>query len=385
MSDFNFSDLDDLEAEVVVQEEKYEDKVVTGIQLGIIGCGQGGCRLAEAFYKIGYRKVILFNTTEKDQEGLSIPKGAWVIAEGMNGAGKKPEFGEAAAKSVIPEMLKKMNQRFQGVKNIIICVGAGGGTGTGSAEIIAETCRQWIYNNTGDYSGAKVGFMIALPARSESSRVLANADFLLSRIMNKEYSPILFVDNQRITQAVKANAKNKWTQSNAMVCQLFHIFNMMCAKTTEYDTFDPEDCADVLKRGVVTMAMTSIAESSIKLEDDTGCAKATLLSDRVRSTLGANLLLQDVDLTTATHCVVLVSCRESALEQMDSETMPKLQETLISMMGGDLGKNVTVHRGLYTRDDEDEDSKVRIFLMFSGMDFPKNKIEEYRRAAELKD
>jgi len=385
MSEFSFSELDDLEQDVLVPEEKYEDKVVTGLQMGFIGCGQGGCRLAESLFKIGYRKIILFNTTEKDQEGLSIPKGAWVVAEGMDGAGKNPEFGEKAAKSVIPELIKKMNQRFQGVKNIVICVGAGGGTGTGSASVIADTCKQWIYNQTGDYSGTKIGFMIALPARSESSRVLANANFLLERIMNKEYSPILFVDNQRITQAVKANLKNKWTQSNAMVCQLFHIFNMMCAKTTEYDTFDPEDYNDILKRGVMTMAMTSIPESSVKLEDDTGCAKPTLLSDRVRSTLGANLLLQDVDITTATHCAVLVSCRESALEQMDPDTMSKLQETLISMMGGDLGKNVTVHKGLYTRDDEDEDSKIRIFLMFSGMEFPKNKSEEYKRAATLKD
>lgn len=385
MSDFSFADLDDLEAEVVIPEEKYEDKTVTGIQMGFIGCGQGGCRLVESFYKIGYRKVILFNTTEKDQEGLTIPKGAWIVAEGMNGAGKNPEAGKAAAKSVIPELIKKMNQRFTGVTHIIICTGAGGGTGTGSASVIAETCKQWIYSQTGDYSGTKIGFMIALPARSESSRVLANSSFLLKEVMDKEYSPMLFVDNQRITQAVKANAKNKWTQSNSMVCQLFHIFNMMCAKTTEYDTFDPEDYKDILKHGVMTMAMTSIPESSIKLDDDTGYAKATILSDRVRSTLGANLLLQDVDITTATHCAVLVSCRESTLEQMDSDTMPKLQETLISMMGGDLGKNVTVHRGLYTRDDEDEDSKIRIFLMFSGMEFPKKKIEEYARAAELKN
>ena len=385
MSGFNFSDLDDLEAEVVVQEEKYEDKGVTGIQMGFIGCGQGGCRLAESFYKIGYRKIILFNTNESDQEGLSVPKSAWVLAEGMKGAGKNPVYGESAAKSVIPELIKKMNQRFTGVTHIIICVGAGGGTGTGSAKVIAETCKQWIYNQTGDTSGTRIGFIIALPARSESSRVLANTSFLLEGIMEKEYSPLLFVDNQRITQSVKANAMNRWTQSNAMVCQLFHIFNMMCAKTTEYDTFDPEDYKDTLKHGVMTMASVSIPESSIKIDDDTGCSKPTLLSDKVRTSLGANLLLQDVDITTATHCAVLVSCSKEALEQMDAETMPKLQETLISMMGGDLGKQVTVHKGLYTRDDDDEDSKIRIFLMFSGIKFPSKKAEEYRRAASLKD
>ena len=384
MSDFNFKDLDDLEAEVVAPEEKYEDKVVVGVNFGFIGVGQGGSRLADTFYNIGYRKVLLFNTNENDMEGLSTPRSGWILADGMKGAGKNPEFGEKAAKSIIPDLLKRMNQKFIDVKNIIICVGAGGGSGTGSAAIIAEACKQWIYNTTGDTTGTKVGFMVALPARSESSHVLANTDYLIKRIMKSEYSPIIFVDNQRITTTIKANALNKWTQANNMVCQLFHIFNVMSVKQTPYDTFDPQDYTEVLKHGVTTIAMTSISESSIKIDDNTGVAKPTLLSDKVRVSLGSNLLLQDVDISTATHAAVIISCREAALRQMDANTVPKLQETIISMMGGDLGKSVVVNRGLYTREDDDEDSKIRIFIMFSGMKFPENKLKEYARAAELK-
>lgn len=383
-NEFSFDSLDELEAEPIIQEEKYEDKTVTGIQFGFIGVGQGGSRLADSFYNIGYRKVILFNTNRNDMEGVSTPKNGWVIVEGMNGAGKNPEFGEKAAKAVIADVVKKMNQRFQGVKQIIVCVGAGGGTGTGAAAVIAEACKQWIYNNTGDTSGRKVGFLIALPARSESSRVLANTDYLLSRIIGSDYSPVLLVDNQRITASVKVNALNKWTHTNNMVCGLLHTFNMMCAKTTPHDTFDPQDYAEVLKNGVATIAMTSIAESAVKVEEDTGLAKATLLSDRVKLSLSSNLLLQDVDISTATHAAVIISCTDRALEQMDADSIPKLQETIISMMGGDLGKSVSVFRGLYTREEGDSDTKIRIFTMFSGMKFPENKINEYKRASSLK-
>ena len=113
--------------------------------------------------------------------------------------------------------------------------------------------------------------------------------------------------------------------------------------------------------------------------------KETVLSDKVKGSLGSSLLLQDVDISTATHAAILISCRSEALEQMDSNTIPKLSETVISMMGGDLGKNVTVNKGIYTRDDEDdEDSKIRIFLMFSGMQFPKSKLSAYAKASELK-
>lgn len=385
MSDFNFGDLDDLEAEPVVVEEKYEDKVVTGLSFGFIGVGQGGCHLADTFYDIGYRKVVLFNTTEKDMQNIHSPKGSWIIPEGMQGAGKKPEYGENAAKSVIPDLIKKLNQRFVGVSHIIVCVGAGGGSGTGAAAVFASACKQWIYNNTGDTTGTRVGFLVALPERSESSKVFANTDYLIQKIMNDSYSPILFVDNQRITQAVKSNALNRWNQANSMVCQLFHVFNMLCAKETNLGTFDPQDYTDVLAQGVMTMAMTSIPESSLKVDDETGLAKETVLSDKVKGSLGSSLLLQDVDISTATHAAILISCRSEALEQMDSNTIPKLSETVISMMGGDLGKNVTVNKGIYTRDDEDdEDSKIRIFLMFSGMQFPRSKLSAYAKASELK-
>ena len=121
----DFGDLDELEAEEQVQEDKYEDTEIKGLPFGIIGVGQGGNRLAESFYNLGYRKVILFNTTEKDMQGLSVPRKHWVVAKDIEGAGKNPDIGEKAAKSVIPDLIKKMNLIFKNINNIIICVGAG--------------------------------------------------------------------------------------------------------------------------------------------------------------------------------------------------------------------------------------------------------------------
>ena len=121
----NFEDLDGLEAQEQVQDDKYEDIEVKGLTFGIIGVGQGGNRIAESFYELGYRKVILFNTTEKDMQSLAVPRKHWVVAKDVEGAGKNPAIGEQAAKDVIPDLIKKMNVIFKNVTNIIICVGAG--------------------------------------------------------------------------------------------------------------------------------------------------------------------------------------------------------------------------------------------------------------------
>lgn len=379
----DFEDLDNLEAQEQVQDDRYEDTEIKGLTFGIIGVGQGGNRIAESFYELGYRKVILFNTTEKDMQGLSVPRKHWVVAKDVEGAGKNPAIGEQAAKDVIPDLIKKMNVIFKNVTNIIICVGAGGGSGTGACGVFADACCHWVYNNYGDYSNTKVGFFVALPSRSESSKVLSNTKFLLDKILNKKYSPILFVDNQRITQAVKANALNRWNQANRLVCSLFDVFNTLSAQETSLDTFDPKDFSDVLSNGIMTMAISSVPESSLKIAEEGGLARDTILSDKVKSSLKTSLLLQDVDISTATHASVLISCRKKALEQMDGNTIPKLSETLLSMMGSDLNKQVTLHRGIYLREDNKEDSKIRIFLMFSGMSFPKSKIEEYENASKI--
>lgn len=377
----DFENLDSLEAEEQQQEDKFEDVEIKGLSIGIIGVGQGGNRIAESFYNLGYRKVILFNTTEKDMQGLSVPKKHWVVAKDIEGAGKNPSIGEQAAKSVIPDLIKKMNLIFKNVSNIIICVGAGGGSGTGSCKVFADTCCQWIYTNNGDYSNTKVGFLIALPARSESSKVLSNTKLLLDNILNEKYSPIIFVDNQRITQAVKANALNRWNQANALVCSLFDVFNTLSAQETSLDTFDPKDFSDVLSHGIMTMAISSVPESSLKIGEESELARDTILSDKVKQTLKNSLLLQDVDISTATHASVLISCRKQALEQMDGNTIPKLSETLLSMMGNEIDKQVTLHRGIYINENIRE-SKIRIFLMFSGMKFPLSKMNEYENAVQ---
>ena len=77
------------------------------IKFGVIGGGQGGGRLADTFYQVGYRRVCAINTTAQDFMGLVMPeKNRLVLEESGGGAGKDPSKGEQALKASTEEVKK---------------------------------------------------------------------------------------------------------------------------------------------------------------------------------------------------------------------------------------------------------------------------------------
>ena len=61
------------------EEEKkvIKDDVEVAFKFAFVGAGQGGCRIAETFSKLGYRKVAALNTAEQD---LKIFEALWKYA-----------------------------------------------------------------------------------------------------------------------------------------------------------------------------------------------------------------------------------------------------------------------------------------------------------------
>ena len=73
------------------------DAKEVAVKFGIIGAGQGGNRLADTFYQIGYRRVCAINTTPQDFLGLSLPTDRQRVLEASEGgAGKDPDIGKKA-------------------------------------------------------------------------------------------------------------------------------------------------------------------------------------------------------------------------------------------------------------------------------------------------
>ena len=148
------------------------------IKFGIIGTGQGGSKLADTFYQIGYRRVCAINTTAQDFLGLTIPQAYQKVLVSQGGAGKDPSKGWESLTSSKEDVLNLMRHTFgEDVERIMICVGAGGGSGGGSAIPLFKLAKYYLANLG---KPEKVGMIVTLPKRTEGGKVQANAYRLLS-------------------------------------------------------------------------------------------------------------------------------------------------------------------------------------------------------------
>jgi cell division protein FtsZ len=157
----------------------------------VVGCGGGGCNSVDRLMRIGVHgaRTVALNT---DAMHLRRVRADTTILVGGNkthgwGAGGMPEVGERAAeesRDVIAEALK-------GSDLVFLTAGMGGGTGTGSAPIVAEVARE---------QGAVVVSIVTTPFESELARV-ENARAGLEKLRHSCDSTIV-LDNNRLLKLV---------------------------------------------------------------------------------------------------------------------------------------------------------------------------------------
>ncbi|MDC7224164.1 MAG: cell division protein FtsZ [Spirochaetales bacterium] len=108
----------------------------------VIGAGGGGSNAVDRMIQFGVKGVdfVAVNTDcqtlKRSKADCKIPIGR-SITRGL-GAGGRPETGEQAAE----EDLESLEKVLRGAQMVFITAGMGGGTGTGSAPIIARLARE---------------------------------------------------------------------------------------------------------------------------------------------------------------------------------------------------------------------------------------------------
>jgi hypothetical protein len=121
------------------------DKKAVAVKYGIIGAGQGGSRLADTFYGFGYRRVCAINTTPQDFLGLTLPEDRQLVISSEGGAGKDAKAGENALKGASEEVMNLMRRSFgDDIEHIMVCVGSGGGSGTGAAIGLIKLAKYYM-------------------------------------------------------------------------------------------------------------------------------------------------------------------------------------------------------------------------------------------------
>ncbi len=158
----------------------------------VFGCGGAGCNAVNrlATMNISGAQLVAINT---DKQHLSIINDNITkiligksVTRGL-GAGGYPEIGAKAA-----EVSKgDLEQVLRGVDMLFICAGMGGGTGTGSAPVVAQLAKE---------QGAIVIAMVTYPFVLERARTI-KAEEGIQRL-SEVCDTVIVIDNNRLAELV---------------------------------------------------------------------------------------------------------------------------------------------------------------------------------------
>ncbi len=361
---------DSFEGEVEDMDRTRKDKFDSAIRMAFIGAGQGGGRIAEAFYDLGYRRVCAINTTNQDLEPLNIEH-KLVVGNDRGGAGKDPEQGRLAAKESAEDIMDMLLRAWgESVEQTYVCVGAGGGSGTGSWEVVVDLMTEYAKSTNVEKPVEKhIGVIMTLPKRSEGSRVQANANKAVVRAVELldegKISNLLIVDNAKIHDLYpKLPVKKFWPVANKNFAAVFHTFNLLASQSSEYSTFDRADFRSVIRNGIMIFGMTRVTTYSEK-ED---------ISKAVRQNLKGTLLGDGFDLSTANMAGVIVVAHDDVLSEIPMENI----DYAFNSLGRSLGnEQITLHSGIY----EGRGDGLRVFTIVSGLNPPRQRLEELQTLA----
>ena len=170
-------------------EQTQEEFVVGQANIKVVGTGGAGNNMVTWLFKSGIKgaEVIVCNT---DQQHLNISQGDKKMLLGKEttkglGAGGYPQIGNDAAQ----ESINELKTTLKGADMVFVCAGMGGGTGTGSAPVIAKL---------GKDMGAIVIGAVTMPFSIERARV-DKAEFGLEQL-RKTCDTVIVIDNNRLVQ-----------------------------------------------------------------------------------------------------------------------------------------------------------------------------------------
>jgi cell division GTPase FtsZ len=336
-----------------------------------IGGGQCGGRLVKAFYDLGYKKVLATNTTHHDLDLLGIPEDQKFLMDiGKKGAGKDMERGEKAVQQHQQDILHHAGRIFgTQVDHIMVCFGAGGGTGSGSVFGLIEVAKKYARYIGLENANKKVGVVMTLPTVGEagSPLVAENAYRVATRLSELasagEISSLIIVDNDKIKKMYPGmTVKSFWPTINNTIAGLFDIFNQISALSSQYTSFDPVDYYSIMESGgCMIMGLTKVKKFDDKFA----------ISEAVKKNLAKTLLAGGFDLSTAklAGCIVVGGKRLMKNISGLSDNIDYAFDVFAEITG-----RATIHRGIY----EDARDCLRVYTIIGGLDSPVARLEELR-------
>ncbi len=243
----------------------------------IFGCGGGGNNMVSWLYKKGIRgaEIIAANT---DKQHLDISEADKKILIGRDkakglGAGGYPQVGAESAQ----ESISQIKEALRGADMVFVCAGMGGGTGTGSAPVIANVAKEM---------GAIVIGTVTMPFSIERARI-DKAEFGLQQL-RKAADTVVVVDNNRL---VKIAGNLPVQQAFAVANELVSTMIKGIVETIAIPSLVNLDYADVkaiMTNGGVAAIGVGVSDTANRVEESVkGALNNPLLEINYQGATGA--------------------------------------------------------------------------------------------------
>ena len=304
-------------------------------QIKIVGCGGAGNNTINRLYNIGVdgAETIAVNT---DKQHLDVIKADKKILVGKSltrglGAGGFPEIGKRAAelaRSTLQEVLKDADLVF-------ITAGMGGGTGTGTAPIVAQVAKE---------QGAIVVGMVSTPFKVERARMVKAEEGIAD--LRAAADTVIVLDNNRLLEYVP----------NLPLEQSFSVMDQLISETVKgisetitrpsLINLDFADVKAIMNAGGVAVMLVGETKSQDKSDNV------------VRTALNHPLL--DVDYRGATGALVHITG--------GPDLTLREAENIAESLTYELDSHANVIWG--ARIQKDYEGKVRVLAIMTGVQSP---------------
>ncbi len=303
-------------------------------RIKVVGCGGAGSntiqRCLEEDLGDGVELVAL-NTDAQHLLAVRAPHKVLIgrhLTRGL-GAGALPQVGEEAAL----ETEADLRAHVAGQDIVFVTCGLGGGTGTGSAPVVAKLARE---------AGALTIAVCSLPFRYEGAVRMENAEAGLARMRDVCDTVIVIPNDKLLEIAPRLPLSQAFKVADGVLMRCIKGITEIITKPGLVNR-DFADLKTIMKRGGV--AMIGIGESD-------GNERAR---DAVLEALNSPLL--DVDISDATGALVMVVGGRDMTMQEAMQAVQEVHERV--------NRDARVLFG--ARIDEAMDRAIRVMLVITGV------------------
>jgi len=301
----------------------------------VFGCGGMGSNAVTWLFNKGINGATIY-AANTDALHLSVAKADDKILIGKEltrglGAGGNPTRGREAAKEALAEIKRSIGDADM----VFIIAGMGGGTGTGSAPVIAQLAKE---------TGAVVIGVVTMPFESEKARV-DKAEFGLQELRDVTDTCIVLDNNRLVDIAGQLPIEQAFAVANELVSTMIKGI-VETITLPSLINLDYADVSAIMKNGGV--AVIGIGESDSQNRVD----------EAVKQALTHPLL--DVDYQGATGALIHITCG------------PDLKLEEFDVIGRGVAENLSSEAQVIigARISKEFTGKVRVITIMTGVKSP---------------